>query len=85
MDNCSLIFIWKATLWFLFSSQKSSKNLEIPLKSSGNNVFAAEDANDNITGKDNHKHIMKSRVSQYMTYGIYWYIVDQTLMYVFRY
>ena len=39
------------------------------LKSSGNNVFAAEDTNDNITGIYNHKHIMKSRVSQYMTYG----------------
>ena len=38
------------------------------LKSSGNNVFAVEDTND-ITGIYNHKHIIKSRVSQYMTYG----------------
>ena len=55
--------------YFFFSSQKSSKNLEMSFKGSGNNVFSAEDTNDNIAGIDNHKHIMKSRVSQYMTYG----------------
>ena len=72
MDNCSLIITLKGNsviLYFLFSSQKSSKNQEMSLKSSGNNVFAAEDTNDNITGIDNHKHIMKFRLSQYMTYG----------------
>ena len=71
MDNCSLIFSLKGNsvlLYFLFSSQKSSKTLDMSLKSSGNNVFAA-DTNGNITGIDNHKHVMKSRVSQYMTYG----------------
>ena len=56
-------------LYVLFSSQKSSKNQEMSLKSSGNNVFTAEDTNDNITGRNNHKHIMKSRLSQYITYG----------------
>ena len=68
MDNCSLIISLKGNsviLYFLFSSQKSSKKQE-SLKSSGNNVFAAEDTNDDITGIDNHKHIMKSRLSQYI-------------------
>ena len=70
IDNCSLISLKcnSVILYFLFSSQKSSKNLEMSLKSSGN-VFAAEDTNDNITGIDHYKYIMKSRVSQYMTYG----------------
>ena len=63
MDNCSFVFALKGNsviLYFLFLSQKSSKNQEMSLKSSGNNVFAVEDTNDNITGIDNHKHIMKS-------------------------
>ena len=71
MDNCSLIIYLKGNsvfMYVLFSSQKSSKNQEMSLKSSGNNVFTAEGTNDNITGRDNHKHIMKSRLSQYITY-----------------
>ena len=85
MDNCSLILSLKGKsviLYFLFSSRKSSKNLEMSLKSSGNSVFAAEDTNDNISGIDNHKHIMQSRVSQYMTYGRN---IDHICMYVCGY
>ena len=85
MDTCSLIFSLKGKsviVYFLFSSRKSSKNLEMSLKSSGNNVFAAEDTNDNISGIDNHKHIMKSRVSLYITYRSN---LDHICMYVCGY
>ena len=68
--NGILIFSLKGNsvvLHCLFSSQKSSKQMF--LNSSGNNGFAAADTNDNIAGIDNHKQLMKSRVSQYMTDG----------------
>ena len=67
MDNCSLIFSLKSNsviLYFLFTKIFET-NKEMSMKSSGNNDLAAEDMNDNITGIDNHKHMMLSRVSQY--------------------
>ena len=72
MDNCSLILSLNGSCDSVFSlliTKIFETNQEMSLKSSGNNGFAAEDTNDKITGIDNHKQLMKSRVSQYMTYG----------------
>ena len=52
-------------MYVLLSSQTSSKQTNRNFDVLGNNGFGAEDTNDNITGRDNHKQLMKSRVIQY--------------------
>ena len=74
MDNCSLIFSERKFCHFVFSlliTQKIFKeNYEMALKSSGNNCFAAEYKNDNITGIFNGQSQATHEVLSQSIYGL---------------